>query len=96
MSLEWLAVGTAPVAPAAAPASAPSRLYGTVKIDWLEEAFREALERIDVDPAELGDPLAVMAMTLLLYDARAQKAAADKTQAETKPEKVLTHEKTQG
>ena len=84
----------APTAPA--PPAAPSRLYGTVKIDWLEEAFREALDRIDVDPAELGDPLAVMAMTLLLYDARAQKAAPEKAQPETKPEKVLSDEKTPG
>ena len=91
MSLEWLATGAAPAVPPPAPA-APARLWGTVSTRRLEEAFREALERGGLDPAPLGDTFAIMALTLLLYDASTQKEEAEKAAALSKTEKMTTSE----
>lgn len=89
----WVLLGTgamrlddvAPVAPVA-----PGLLYRAVDIGRLDAAFREALERCSIAPAELGDTSALMLLTVLLHDAavKAAQGRSDVAHAEGEVERI--------
>lgn len=67
------------------PVSAAPRLFGTVKTDWLDQAFQEALSHAGIPTAQLGDTNKLMLLTLLLYDARAEREAKLTAARQAKP-----------
>lgn len=54
--------------------SPPDQLFGSVKLDRLEEAFREAATMRGISLSYLRDTNALMTLTVLLYDARTKAA----------------------